>query len=91
MSQVDMAGHFPAHRSGGRRCQKDPTMRTSLIAMAAAAFLASPALAEKNQATLSRAPVASNSTFVTRNSHVLGVDLDLSIRLGLASDRESGH
>jgi hypothetical protein len=67
------------------------TMRTSLIAIAAAAFLASPALAEKNQATLSRAPVASNSTFVTRNGHVLGVDLDLTIRLGFAPDREAGY
>lgn len=66
-------------------------MRISLMAIAAAAFLASPALAEKNQATLSRAPIAPNSTFVNCDGHVLGVDRDLTIRLGLTPDREPGY
>jgi hypothetical protein len=78
--------------------ERTTVMRISLMVIATAALLTSPALVtsqalaeSKNQATLSRAPIASNSTFVNHPRHVLGVDRDLTVRLGLKPDREPGY
>lgn len=67
-------------------------MKVVSMVVAAAALLVSPALAEmRSQATLSHAPIAANSTFVNQGGRMLGVDGDLTIRLGLAPDREPGY
>ncbi len=60
----------------------------ALLAVAASVTLcATPAMAKTqvnqlNQARVSHAPFASNSTFVTRDTHVLGFDRDPTVRYG---------
>lgn len=60
----------------------------ALLAVAAAvALCATPAMAKTqvnqlNQTRVSHAPFASNSTFITRDTHVLGFDRDPTVRYG---------
>jgi hypothetical protein len=63
-------------------------MKTMLSAVAVAGLIATPALAKSqiHQARISHAPLATNSTFVTVESHVVGVDPAPSIRLGILRD-----
>ncbi len=61
--------------------------RALLAVAAVGALCATPAMAKSqvnqlNQARVSHAPFASNSTFVTRDTHVLGFDRDPTVRYG---------
>jgi hypothetical protein len=64
------------------------SIQTTLSAIAVTALLATPGLAKSqhHQARISHTPVATNSTFVTVESHVVGVDPDPNVKCGILRD-----
>jgi hypothetical protein len=54
-----------------------------ILLSAVAVLMATPALAkpQKHQASVSHAPIADNSTFLTVKTHVFGADFDPTVRL----------
>jgi hypothetical protein len=66
-------------------------MKTMVAAVAVAGLVATPALAKSqdHQARISHTPLATNSTFVTIESHVIGVDPAPSVRLGILRDYQA--
>jgi hypothetical protein len=68
-----------------------------LLSAVAAALIATPALAKPqkhqagvSQASVSHAPIADNSTFLTVKTHVSGADFDPTVRL-IRDHQPDGH